>query len=329
MLGNAVPSRDEIDAEQRRYALRLAGGFGALLAATYGLLVLGALVRANHAGLACPDWPLCFGEFVPEMDLRVGFEWTHRVVAGSIAVAFAGLAAAALRRPRSRRVTRTPLAVGALLLGLQILLGALTVWELLAAWTVTSHLLVGNAFAVAVLWSACALRDQAMARAAAPPVARAARRAVEWAAALLVLQLVLGGLVSSRYAGLACPEWPACRDGVWFPSWSGNAGLHQLHRLTGYALLGALAAAAIACRRDPVLRRLSGLALALGVVQVGVGISNVLLRIPVELTGLHSALAAALVLTLAVEVREVARRRQRRRAGATRGRCARTRSSPP
>ena len=54
--------------------------------------MLGALVRAHEAGLACPDWPLCFGEFVPAFDLRVGFEYSHRVLAGSVSLLFAALA---------------------------------------------------------------------------------------------------------------------------------------------------------------------------------------------------------------------------------------------
>ena len=54
-----------------RYAESLALAFAGLAALTFGLIVLGALVRAHGAGLACPDWPLCFGEFVPELDLKV------------------------------------------------------------------------------------------------------------------------------------------------------------------------------------------------------------------------------------------------------------------
>lgn len=54
---------------------KIATGFVALVVLTECLIVLGALVRAHEAGLACPDWPLCFGEFVPAFDLRVAFEW--------------------------------------------------------------------------------------------------------------------------------------------------------------------------------------------------------------------------------------------------------------
>jgi cytochrome c oxidase assembly protein subunit 15 len=271
----------------------LAVGFGALVAATFCLVVLGALVRAHEAGLACPDWPLCFGALVPRMDLRVAFEWSHRVLAGSVALCFAALGVAAWRRGASAAARRW-IVLGAVLLALQILLGALTVWHLLAAWTVTSHLVTGNAFALTLLLIACALREPG-ARAAASP---SARRWLLPAALLLALQMVLGGLVSSRYAGLACPEWPTCNGGAWFPSWRGSVGLHLWHRSNGYLLVAALGAAALALRRDPRVGRAAGLALALGLAQLVVGVANVKLGIPVEVTGLHSALAAALVLTL-------------------------------
>jgi cytochrome c oxidase assembly protein subunit 15 len=291
--------------EDDAYALRLAGAFGALVVLTFGLVTLGALVRAHGAGLACPDWPLCFGELVPRMNLRVAFEWTHRLVAGSLSVSFLGLAVLALRRSATREVCAAALGAAALLLGVQVLLGALTVWHLLASWTVTAHLLTGNAFAVALLWIALALRESALHAQPAAEPRPALRRAVGVAALLLGAQLLLGGLVASHYAGLACPEFPTCRDGRWLPGFEGAMGLQLLHRLGGLALLVALAVAARLARgAAPALRRSTAAALALALVQLCVGAANVLLGLPAEITGLHSALAAALVLTFSVAVRE-------------------------
>jgi len=293
-----------------RAARQLAAGFLALLGLTWALIVLGALVRAHGAGLACPDWPFCFGELVPRFDLKVAFEWGHRVTAGGVALAFAALAALALRRASTRRATARLLALAAGLLALQVLLGALTVWRLLATWSVTAHLLTGTSFALTLLLVACALRDLA-----APPhrpdrPSPASTRALGLAAALLALQIALGGLVSSSFAGLACPEWPACNGGLWFPTWSGSVGLHLLHRYNGYLLLAALVAAAWASRSDAGLRRPAFASLAIGIAQVGVGIANVIFGLPVEVTGLHSALAAALAAVLTLALRQACLRAQ-------------------
>jgi cytochrome c oxidase assembly protein subunit 15 len=278
---------------------RLSAGYFALCAATFGLIVLGALVRAHGAGLACPDWPLCFGRAVPAFDLRVAFEWTHRAVAGGVALGFAGLAVATLRRPAARAAARGWLGAAALLLAAQIALGALTVWQLLAAWTVTSHLVIGNTFNASLLWIGLRLRRAAAGPERAPAARPAARAWLAATIACLALQLVLGGLVSSRYAGLACPEWPTCNGGVWFPSFGGAVGLHLLHRSNGYLLALLLGVSAFMARGRGPLGRSVGLAAALGGAQVVVGILNVRLGLPVEVTGLHSALAAGLVLSLA------------------------------
>jgi len=153
---------------QPRWGSRVPVLFLLLLGLTYLLIVLGALVRAKDAGLACPDWPLCFGELVPVMNVQVAFEWTHRAVAGTVALAFAALAVHVLRRPPVAPSVKRLLALGAGLLAVQIVLGGLTVLLKLAAWTVTAHLLTGNAFAATMLCTALALRDQARGRADRP-----------------------------------------------------------------------------------------------------------------------------------------------------------------
>ncbi len=288
-----------------RAARQLAAGFLALLGLTWGLMVLGALVRAHGAGLACPDWPFCFGELVPSFDLKVAFEWSHRVTAGGVALAFTALAALALRRAATRRATAHLLALAAGLLAWQVLLGALTVWHLLASWSVTAHLLTGTSFALVLLLVACALRDFAAPRARRDRGSPAGARALGLAAALLAIQIALGGLVSSNNAGLACPEWPACNGGLWFPSWRGSVGLHLLHRSNGYLLLAALVAAAWTNRGDAGLRPSVLSALAIGIAQIAVGIANVIFGLPVEVTGLHSALATALAVALTLALREV------------------------
>jgi cytochrome c oxidase assembly protein subunit 15 len=304
--GAAIPDGGRPNAPS---TTRLPGQFLLLVAATYCLIVLGALVRANDAGLACPDWPLCFGEVIPRMNLKVAFEWGHRTVAGGIAILFAVLAVRALRRPGVTPVVRRLLALAASLLAVQIVLGALTVWLQLASWTVTAHLITGNCFAIAVLLVAHALRDFETGRPERAEAPAAVRAAVLASAALLFVQMVLGGLVASNYAGLACPEWPTCNGGLWFPSFRGSVGLHVIHRLNGYALFLALATTAFASRRQAPLARISAISVGFAVCEIAVGVANVRWGVPPEITGSHSALAAALALTVTLAVRDVLTRR--------------------
>ena len=292
---------------------RLARAYFGLAGLTYGLIVLGALVRAHGAGLSCPDWPLCFGDVIPQLDFKVAFEFGHRVLAGSIAIFFALLAAATLRQPGLGRTLRPALAIAAGLLALQIVLGGLTVLKLLASWTVTSHLVTGNAFALALVLIGRRVAEisgtgGASGATTAPEATALVRTATTAVAGMLACQIVLGGLVSSNYAGLVCPDWPTCSDGEFFPTFLGIRGLHVLHRTFGYVLVAALPLAALLARRSPGLagwlRLTSGIALC----QVAAGIANVLLRLPVEITALHSALAAALVCTLGISMQIAWRR---------------------
>ncbi len=286
----------------------MAYGFVGLAAVTYVLIVLGALVRAHGAGLACPDWPLCFGEAIPEFNFKIAFEWGHRVLAGSVGLVFLALGALTLRLPTLGRAMRMGLLLSAIVLATQIILGGLTVLELLASWTVTSHLVTGNAFALSVVVLARRLLRISGHLPGAAPASQALRIATTVTGALLFIQIVLGGLVSSSYAGLVCPDWPTCMNGEYFPTWTGIQGLHLFHRTVGYTVVLALAATAYMARGHTSTKRWLMLAAVMGAAQACVGITNVLLRLPVEVTALHSALAAGLVCTVGISVREVWRR---------------------
>ena len=71
-------------------ALRWTAGLAILL--TFGLIVLGAWVRATGSGLSCPDWPTCYGHWLPlpaAIPAAAGYtyaqvfsEWAHRLIAG-------------------------------------------------------------------------------------------------------------------------------------------------------------------------------------------------------------------------------------------------------
>ena len=126
-------------------------------ATTYFLILVGGLVRASGAGLGCPDWPRCFGGWVPPMsaaDLPPQFDpsqfnptlmWTeylNRVLGMAVGFLILATAVSAWRHhrrdPRILWTTITAL----LLTGFQGWLGGRVVAHELAAWIVTVHMIV-------------------------------------------------------------------------------------------------------------------------------------------------------------------------------------------
>jgi cytochrome c oxidase assembly protein subunit 15 len=193
-----------------------------------------------------------------------------------------------------------------LLLAVQVLLGALTVWWLLHPWTVTGHLLVGNLFCALLVWIA---RDFSELGAEHPtgvqaPVPPAVGAAVAGVALLLFVQLTLGGMVAGYGAGLACADFPTCNGTSVVPTFGGLVGLHVVHRLVGYTLVVAFGALLYLSRSSDVVASLARSGFRLVLLQVAFGVANVLFRVPVEVTALHSATAAGLVLVTSLLIRE-------------------------
>src|SRR5947207_4529579 len=72
----------------------------ATAAATYLLIVFGAVVRVTGSGLGCPDWPLCHGRLVPPAEVAAIVEYLHRSVAALVGLPLAALFVATWRRQR-------------------------------------------------------------------------------------------------------------------------------------------------------------------------------------------------------------------------------------
>jgi cytochrome c oxidase assembly protein subunit 15 len=248
---------------------------------------------------------------VPRFDLKVALEWGHRLLAGLVSLGLAGLTWVVVRSPDLRPAATGKLVVVWVLLAIQVLLGALTVWWKLHPWTVTGHLLVGNAFCALLLWIA---RDLAELGSDSPipgeaPIPVATSAAVAGVAFLLVIQLGLGGMVAGYGAGLACADWPTCNGSSIAPTLYGLVGLHVVHRLVGYSLVLAFAALAWISRTAPPAAPLAQSGFRLVILQVAIGVGNVWFQVPAELTALHSATAAGLVLVTSLLVRECLRGR--------------------
>ena len=124
---------------------RLGGVTSHLVVAVIALVVIGGATRVMEAGLACPDWPLCFGTLLPgrQMNLQVFLEWFHRLDAFVVGVALLVMAVAAtvLRRRVPQWFPWVSVLL-VLMVALQGGLGALTVLQLLPSQVVTAHLTV-------------------------------------------------------------------------------------------------------------------------------------------------------------------------------------------
>jgi heme a synthase len=85
---------------------------------------VGSYVRGYGAGLACPDWPLCYGQIVPAMDFYIFLEWFHRMVVGVLSLVIFAAAGIIWWRKTPERPWAL-LTVGLLIL--QAVMGGLTV----------------------------------------------------------------------------------------------------------------------------------------------------------------------------------------------------------
>ncbi len=294
------------------------------------VVVLGAWTRLQDAGLGCPDWPGCYGFLsvpldehsqrlavarFPDAPIEVHKAWPemiHRYAAGTLGLLVASLCVMAWLMPGGPRVLVSSLAV---LIIAQAAFGAWTVTLKLWPQVVTAHLLGGFA-TLTLLWLTF-LRRAGWPFRARPDYPEL--RGHAWLLlAALVVQIALGGWTSSNYAALACPDFPTCHGQWWPPAdfghgfdvlqsvgpnylggmleGDGRTAIHLAHRLGAVVvfLLGAGLAWRLA-RREPPAACVLG---ALLVIQVGLGIGNVMLGLPLLVAVLHNAVAALLLLSV-------------------------------
>jgi heme a synthase len=188
--------------------------------ATLLLMAVGSATRVMNAGLACPDWPLCYGQLVPtqQMNLQVFLEWFHRLDAGLIGLSTLLLASSSwwYRHQLPRWLPwATTFALSLILI--QGALGAFTVTELLRFDIVTAHLGTALIFFVTLLSiGSLLLPVEAGVTSPIPPVqvkggvkisafSNSPTPFLPLTAAILVyIQSILGGLVGSRWALHQC-----------------------------------------------------------------------------------------------------------------------------
>ncbi|WP_088429449.1 COX15/CtaA family protein [Halomicronema hongdechloris] len=260
-----------------------------LALATLVLMAVGSATRVMNAGLACPDWPLCYGQLVPrqQMNLQVFLEWFHRLDAALIGLMALWLCVLGTWYRQKLPRWLPWAALGALLLVLvQGLLGGLTVTQLLRFDIVTAHLGTALLFFCSVLMIGTGLL---------PYQATGTVGKLPWlsllAAVLVYGQSLLGGLVASRWAAHQC------------------FGLAELCQVMNSHIIGVvpptlvtLGVVLMAWRTPALHLHLRQLANGAGiclVVQILLGVATFRLRLQVEpLTVAHQAVGAMLLGTL-------------------------------
>lgn len=264
--------------------------------ATYVLIVFGGIVRVTDSGLGCPDWPLCHGQIIPPLNRATLIEYTHRLVTTAVAPLILGTAALAWRWYRGRRSILVPSLIAAVLLGIQIVLGGITVLTELHQGIVSVHL--GNAMLIfGLLVTVSTQLSRAGAEVEVGDHDAHGYRNLVWATTATAFGLiVIGALVRGTGAGAVCRGFPSCGS-VLVPK-NPLGQLHMLHRL--FAALVTLLVAVVAIRtwrEYPGARSLktSAAFAALAVTsQFVIGVAQVTIGLLPAFRALHLALATAL-----------------------------------
>ncbi len=305
-------------------------GFGVLFA----LLVVsvGAYTRLADAGLGCPDWPGCYGfltvpDQVEDVELaetrypgapvefvKAWWEMGHRYIAGALLVLVFSMLMMAYR---GREREDTPLALASVLMVIILCQAAFGAWTVtLKLWpqVVTAHLL-GGFTTLSLIWLLF-LRQGGFSQivAALPAPTLLARVAF----AVVVLQIMLGGWVSSNYAALACYDFPSC-DGTYAPPMDLQQGfnifqsvgpnylggimtseartaIHWVHRIGAIIVLFVVGGLVLQVVRQVAI--VGYALLAALVAQITLGILNVVWVLPLLNATAHNTVGALLLLVL-------------------------------
>ena len=303
---------------------------------TFDLVLFGAFTRLTDSGLGCPDWPGCYASATPlgahseisaaQAAMPTGavthskawIEMIHRYLASSVGVLILVLCFMSWRQQRT--VVSPWWATFTLVwVCMQGAFGALTVTMKLFPAIVTLHLLGGMGLLML-------LAVQAQGYAPKPLVLRHRLRAAVWLLlGLTLMQVALGGWVSTNYAVLACDEFPRCQGGQWWPTMDFEQGftvwrelgqggdgswlpfnaltaIHMVHRIGAAVVFSALV---LTCwclwvSEHAAAKVWAHRLLLLAAWQFVSGLSNVVLDWPIVAALAHTGGAAALLVLLSI-----------------------------
>jgi len=306
---------------------------------TFDLVMFGAFTRLTDSGLGCPDWPGCYGHANPlqahadisaaELEMPTGpvtvikawIEMIHRYLAMAVGVLIIALVVIAWRKWRRPEVggTRISPALPSILLGFVCLQGAFGAWTVtmkLQPVIVTIHLILGIGLLSLLTWLGARQSQHAM----VAPEAFSLRLPAALALLLLIVQIALGGWVSTNYAALACEDFPLCHGmlvpkmdftngfSLWrglgktangeFLPFSALTAIHWTHRTFAFVVIAFVAWMAHKALRLEGLRKTAKWILIVLGVQFLTGVSTVYLDWPLVLAIAHNGGAALLVLLL-------------------------------
>ena len=255
-------------------------------------------------------------------------EMIHRYAAGLLGLLVLTIAGLAIKRQRQlpagaagTRPFKLPLFLAALII-FQALLGMWTVTMMLQPAIVMAHLLGG--FSTFSLLALLYLREQQPLAPHPPQGLPRGLFTLAWVTfAVVVLQVALGGWVAANYAALACTELPVC-EGNWrerldfagafsippaedyefgVHSYAERMTMHVSHRFGAVLVILAIMALSVQLLRHrlgQVYDRLAWSLLALLVIQVILGVTNVVATLPLKVAVAHNAVGAFMTVTLVV-----------------------------
>lgn len=199
---------------------------------TYILMVMGNVVTTTGSGLACPDWPLCYGTVVPPFELQIWFEWGHRLLGGT--TGFLILASTIVvwlkRRDVTRLLTGSALGligVGAVFGGIIVLIEAPLLQGFLHLAVISFHIMLSTIIFTLMILTFRRLR---------PAAPDSEEGFYPFLMGVIFLQVFIGIFVRYGQASLACPDFPLCQGELIPPLVNFKTTIHFTHRLVALAI---------------------------------------------------------------------------------------------
>ena len=225
------------------------------LSASTLLVILGGVVHNTGSSLACPDWPLCFGQVFPKMEGQVAIEHSHRLLATFVGLCMIGLVLIGSGFRKKRPDLFRASLIGLALVIFQGVLGGATVLLKLSPIISTLHLATSQIFLGLLLWLMIHSFDQNFGLKTSMP--SEVRGYLKWAVLFVFVQMCLGALIRHGGASVACGLGPnsalLCVEHENFGrSFWPTLGLAQLHMLHRY--LGLITGAVVVGTSLPVLK---------------------------------------------------------------------------